>query len=105
MFLPAFLNGRSWAARRCVQRAAHWRTLFPLLFLPGLLFADSNSADATPPGNGRFWGGFLLGLVLVVLVGVFARTRVKAAERESAKWKELADHREYERNVAQQEVV
>jgi signal transduction histidine kinase len=26
-------------------------------------------------------------------------------ERESRKWKELADHREYERNVAQQELV
>ncbi len=47
MFLPAFLNGRNWAARRCVQRAAHWRTLFPLLFLPGSCLPTPTLADAT----------------------------------------------------------
>ena len=35
----------------------------------------------------------------------FSRTRVKAAEGELTRLQELADHREYERNVAQQELV
>jgi signal transduction histidine kinase len=38
-------------------------------------------------------------------VVVFARTRLKAAEGELARLKELANHREYERNQAQQELV
>jgi signal transduction histidine kinase len=41
----------------------------------------------------------------LILVAVFSRKRVRAAEREATSSKELADHREYERNVAQQELL
>ena len=47
----------------------------------------------------------MIGAVLAAVVVIFSRTRVKSAERELAQAKELADHREYERNVAQQELV
>jgi signal transduction histidine kinase len=104
MFLPAFLDGRSRAARWRVPRVSRY-TLFPFLLVLLPLSAECNAADATSHGNGGFVGGVLLGLALAIMLGVFARTRIKAAERESAKWKELADHHEYERNVAQQELV
>jgi signal transduction histidine kinase len=104
MLLPSFLHGRGWAARWRGRRVSHCRTRYLLLLLPLLLSAQVNAVDGKPQGSG-FWGGALLGLVLAVLVGVFARTRVKSSERESASWKELADHREYERNLAQQELV
>jgi signal transduction histidine kinase len=55
--------------------------------------------------SGGVWSGFALGLVLTVVIAVFSRTRIKSAEREVLKLKELANHREYERNVAQQELV
>ena len=42
---------------------------------------------------------------MLILVAGFLRTRIKAAEREATRSKELADHREYERNVAQQELL
>ena len=62
--------------------------------------------SASPPAsNGGFWGGIAVGFVLLLVVAVLARTRIKAAEREAARSKELADHREYERNVAQQELL
>ena len=105
MLLPAFLDGRRWTARCGRQRVSSWRTLFPFLLVPLLLSAEPNPANSTFHGNGGFGGGILLGLVLAMLVGGFARTRFKTAERASATWKELADHREYERNLAQQELV
>ena len=55
--------------------------------------------------NGAFWSGITVGFVLLILVTVFSRTRIKAAEREALRSKEIADHREYERNVAQQELL
>ena len=105
MFLPAFLIGRGRAARRRVQRASHWRTQFLFLLLPQLLLAESNPAGSVSGASRGFGGGILLGLVLALLLGVLARIRVKHGEREAGKWKELADHREYERNLAQQELV
>lgn len=60
---------------------------------------------ASRPSNSGQWGGFALGFVLAILIAVFSRTRVKAAEVELVSLRELADHREYERNVAQQELV
>ena len=105
MFLPAFLIGRGGAARRRVQRASHWRTQFLFLLLPQLLLAESNPAGSVSGASRGFGGGILLGLVLALLLGVLARIRVKHGEREAGKWKELADHREYERNLAQQELV
>jgi signal transduction histidine kinase len=105
MALAAFLIGRSWATRWCPNRCVH---VLALLFLitssifSNRLAASDSIVQSTPSG---FWGGATLGLVLAVVVGVFARTRIQAAEREGRKWRELADHREYERNVAQQELV
>jgi signal transduction histidine kinase len=51
------------------------------------------------------WSGLIVGLVLAILVAGFARTRLRAAEGEIVRLKELVDHREYERNMAQQELV
>ena len=52
-----------------------------------------------------FWGGFVLGVGAAIVVTVFALARVKSAEREIREQTELAEHREYERNLAQQELV
>ncbi len=55
--------------------------------------------------TGGQWGGFAVGFILAIIVAIFSRTRVKAAEVELTRLRELANHREYERNVAQQELV
>jgi signal transduction histidine kinase len=67
---------------------------------PASMAADS----AARFGSGR-WSGFALGLIFAIVIVIFSRTRLKSAESEIARLKELADHREYERNVAQQELV
>ncbi len=68
--------------------------------------ATCTASDAVPHfNNGGQWGGLSLGFTLAILVAIFSRTRVKAAEVELTSLRELADHREYERNVAQQELV
>jgi signal transduction histidine kinase len=71
-----------------------------------LLNVKCAAMDSAPRvSNGGQWGGFAIGFILAILIAVFSRTRVKAAERELKSLRELADHREYERNVAQQELV
>jgi signal transduction histidine kinase len=50
-------------------------------------------------------GGFAVGLVLAIAIAVFSRTRLTSAEGELVRLRDLAEHREYERNLAQQELV
>ncbi len=105
MALAAFLIGRSWATRWCRNRCLRLPAL--LFLVTSFLFSSRLSASdsVVQSTQSGFWGGAAVGLVLAVVVAIFSRTRIKAAEREGRKWKELADHREYERNVAQQELV
>jgi signal transduction histidine kinase len=77
-----------------------------------LLVALSNSplcaatqAETSSASSSGLLSGFALGLVLLIVVALLARIRLKASQRELQKTKELADHREYERNLAQQELV
>ena len=72
-----------------------------------LIFSPHSYAFSTNPvpPNGGFWGGVAVGFVVLLVVVVLARTRIKVAEREAGRAKDLADHREYERNVAQQELL
>ena len=43
-----------------------------------------DGCHSTCATNGGFWGGMVIGLVLLLMVALLARTRVKSAERESA---------------------
>jgi len=83
--------------------------LRPVLFpIPTVFLCSARCAAIDPAAastSSGLWGGLAVGLVLTVMIAVFARTRLRAADRELARLKELADHREYERNVAQQELV
>src|SRR5580704_17183914 len=105
MALAAFLIGRSWATRWCPNRC--WPLLASLFLVTSLLFCNKLAASdsVVQSTQSGFWGRAALGLVLAVVVAVFFRTRIKVAEGEGRKWRELADHREYERSVAQQELV
>ena len=105
MFLSTFSTGRI-ATQPAHSSAARRRRARALLVPAVLLLSTSCSADDSPFRlNNGVWGGFVLGLIFAIVVTVFARTRVKSAEREVVNLRELADHREYERNVAQQELV
>ncbi len=103
-----------WFSRQEGLRTSHTRaksdpwwpavmTLLALLSVPDLLTA-APAETSFQPGAG-FLVGFALGASLLVIVAVPARVRMKAARRELQKTRELADHREYERNLAQQELV
>src|SRR5271167_2610868 len=68
--------------------------------------ASADAATATSaPANEGLWTAIALGLVVVSIVVVISRSRIKAAQRGSARARELAEHLEYERNVAQQELL
>jgi signal transduction histidine kinase len=103
MVLSALLDRRNRTARYYARRV--W--FIPVLFSCLLLTATRANAveGVTSTMSGGVWSGFALGLVLTVVIAVFSRTRIKSAEREVLKLKELANHREYERNVAQQELM
>ncbi len=77
--------------------------------IAGLLLAMQEHAAAADSRSQAlsqgFWGGAALGLVLAILIAVVFRARVKGVEHEIAELKELADHSEGERNLAQQELV
>ena len=51
------------------------------------------------------FAGLVLGLVLLIGVALLAHLRARAAWRKLQQAKDLASHREYERNLAQQELL
>ena len=87
---------------RCVRSIT-----FVVLFGAHLGFpAGAWAATETPAAaTGGFWTAIVIGLVLLSIVIAISRARIKAAQREAARSRELAEHCEYERNVAQQELV
>jgi signal transduction histidine kinase len=105
MLLSMLRIGRSWTRRRTSRRVANPHVYVALgaigLFLP----VSCAALDANPQTGKDMWAGFAMGFVLAIVIAVFSRTRVKAAEGELTRLTELANHREYERNVAQQELV
>ena len=81
------------------------------VWLPGLLLLSCPLLVAAAPAESSvfpsagFLSGFALGCFLLAIVALLARTRLKVTRQELQKARELADHREYERNLAQQELV
>src|SRR5271165_3579258 len=76
------------------------------------VFLEANSAPAyaatannhlSPLGD--FFAGVAVGVFLLIIIAFLARMRLKMARQELQEARELADHREYERNLAQQELV
>jgi len=98
MSLSALLNVRLSTPQIAMRRGS-----FAMAF--GLPITDVFASDTARIMNAKAWDGFVLGLVLVIVVAIFARARVKSAEGELVRLRELAEHREYERNVAQQELL
>src|SRR5271165_4039340 len=103
-----------WLARQEWSRPSHTRAkCHPLwsVYLPTVVLMSGQpllaAAPPEPPAspNAGFLGGFALGFFLLLIIAFLARTRLKESKRELQKARELADHREYERNMAQQELV
>ncbi len=68
--------------------------------------ASAWAATETPaPSRDALWIVSIAGLMLLAAVVAVSRARIKAARRETARAQELSQHREYERNLAQQELV
>ena len=63
------------------------------------------TANGSLYSGGDFLFGLALGSVLLIVVAFLVRKRLKVARQDLQKANELADHREYERNLAQQELV
>jgi signal transduction histidine kinase len=78
-----------------------------LLAVVQLGFSETAASAAAekPSTIGGPWSAVAISLLLIGIAVVIARARIKGAEREAARARELADHREYERNVAQQELL
>ena len=105
MLLSTYRIGRSRASRRLARSSRLLR--IPISLLAALLLSTECAAIDTGAHTlgADFVGGLLGGLVVAIVIAIFARTRVKATERELGRLQELLDHREYERNLAQQELV
>jgi signal transduction histidine kinase len=92
-----------------LRRAPSARCLVtPALFLMLQLIASATALAATPAPAPLDSGVWILGTiasVLLITVVAISRVRLKAARREAAQARELAEHREFERNAAQQELV
>ncbi len=104
MLLSTFVGQRDWRGGwRCPAR------LYAVVVGLALLLLSPHAVRAadrlSTPANRAFPAGLAFGLVLAIVIAVFCRTRIKAAERELTELKDLANHREYERNMAQQELV
>ena len=103
-----------WLSREEGPRPSHtgangevlWSVGLPVLILlsgPYLLAAAPAESSSLPTAG--FLSGFGLGCFLLAIVGWLARTRLKVTRQELQKARELAEHREYERNLTQQELV
>lgn len=55
--------------------------------------------------NGTFFVGLVSGILLLATFAIFVRKRLQSIRRDLQRARELADHHEYERNLAQQELV
>jgi signal transduction histidine kinase len=76
-----------------------------LVVLSNSPLSAATQAETYSLPSADFLRGFALGFFLLVIVACLARTRLKVAKQELRRSRELADHREYERNLAQQELV
>ena len=93
------------ASRARAKRTTPWS--IDLAVTVALLVAPSCALAAGTPlySSREFLSGLAVGLLLLMVVAVLARRRFNALRRELTRARELADHREYERNVAQQELI
>jgi signal transduction histidine kinase len=92
--------------RRRVRSVHSLAALILLLILELGFSASALAATATStPVNSGLWMVIAIAFVAVSIVVAVSRSRIKAAQRESVDAKELGDHFEYERNVAQQELL
>ncbi len=106
MLLVSLASGWFPTARRCALSARSRAALVLVAMVQLSSFASAHAVTATPaPANGGFWAAVAIALVVVGIVVAVSRSRIKAAQLESAHSRELAEHREYERNVAQQELL
>lgn len=104
MVLSIFLDRSARTTRTDTPSVLPALLLFPLLLCLPLAQASASDGMTTAMSSG-VWSGVAFGLVLSVVIAVFSRTRVKSAENEIVRLKELANHCEHERNVAQQELL
>lgn len=102
MLLSSYLMRRRKARRRCVHGGQAAACAMVLPMVPH--FHAMAVVQLAPPAGG-FWAGLFVGMVLLLTVVAFARTRIKSAERQMVRLRELSNHHEYERNVAQQELI
>src|SRR5271167_225039 len=63
------------------------------------------ATEASVPASGSLSAAMVVTFVLVGAVSLVLGLRLKAAQREAARARELAGHREYERKLAQQELL
>src|SRR5271167_2563550 len=73
--------------------------------LPGSAAGPNQSIATDISASRPIWAFFAAGLVLLGAVMLLAYSLIHAARRQTAKARELAGHREYERNLAQQELL
>jgi len=102
--LPSLKRPRSVRRRLpSAVRPATW-ALFTIAQL-GFPAAARAATEVFVPASGGLWTATVLAIVLISAVALFGRLRIQAARRETARAMELAEHREYERNLAQRELL
>src|SRR5215831_9490605 len=89
------------SSRACANSAALAWLCIPFVSLSVVPETHAASVDVTSPAT-SFVAGLVLGLVLLIGCAVVAHLRLTIARRNLRQANDLAGHREYERNLAQQ---
>src|SRR5580765_1226136 len=97
-----------WRSRQAAQTGPHafrnaapWLSgvAMPVLLITPFLLAAS-SPDSWSSTRDNFLGGFAVGTFLLAVIAFLAHIKLRASRQELQKARDLADHREYERNLA-----
>jgi signal transduction histidine kinase len=106
MLLVFSLSERPRRLRRHLRSPSSLAALALLLIAPRGFSANLGAAmEASARSSGVLWGSIAAAWVLIGAVALVLGLRLKAARREAGRARELAEHREYERNLAQQELM
>ena len=92
---------------RSRRRSASGKAAWVLFWIAQIGISENVCAATTAsvPASASLWAALVVAFVLLGTVALVPGLRLKAAQREAARARELAEHREYERNLAQQELL
>src|SRR5271165_4969532 len=105
MLLVSSVSGWARTLRRHIHHLRSAAVLAVFFRLRVLADGRSQSSAINVSAVPSTWVLVATGIIVLGAAALFGRLRIQAARRETARAMELAEHREYERNLAQRELL